>query len=143
LDRISPKNKVRVTVRPMKPVVAGDAFGDAPVMTSHLRDTTVTGVVMQVTMTSGTVKPGQPGRDRDVRALAILRRKDVPRDQSWTPSINDVIELPDGEKLFIVDVQNAFPKRRSLGRPNGGFGGWRLVLSDLTPTVNPATSYEL
>lgn len=125
-----------VTVRPVK-AVAGDRMGDASLLTSKLRDPPITGVRMQVSHTSGIVRVGGPGKDQDLRAIAMVIDK-----WGWTPRINDLIELASGVKLFVADVQPAWPKDISLTSPSGGFYGWRLNLVSRSPEVNPATRYD-
>jgi hypothetical protein len=133
---------VRVTVRPQATTVAGDVFGDASPITADVRGDSITGVRMQVSIIAGAKKSGSPGRDIDQRAVAILRRSDVPAASDWTPTVNDIVQLPDGTSYFIADIQGAFPRRPSFNHPDGGFAGWRLVLTDKSPMISAATTYE-
>ena len=74
----------------------------------------------------------------------MLRKRDVPPDapNGWIPDSNDIFELPSGYKMFVVDVQPAFPARVSIRRKDGGFDGWRVTLSDRQPTMSSASQYE-
>lgn len=99
---------------------------------------------MQVTFTTGTrFQAGVPGKDRDVKATAQIRKRDRPPVASdWVPDTNDLLELVGGRKLFIMDVQDAFPRKISIGNPDGGFDGYRLILTDREPTMRAAEQYE-
>lgn len=132
------------TVRPLKPDIQADVFGDAPVVMPDNRLGSFR-LKMQISHTAGRVyDSGRPGRDDDFRQTAMIRKRDVPPDapDGWEPDGNDIFELAEGRKMFVMDVQPAFPARRSIRRPNGGFDGWRVSLTDRQPTVSAADQYE-
>lgn len=132
-----------VLVRPLVPQT-GDVFGDAPVFAPDNRETGFR-MRVQVTHTTGKVfDSGGPGRETDNRVTCTIRRRDIPptAPDGWEPSGNDLFELAEGHKLFVRDVQAAFPARISIRRPNGGFDGWRVTLSDRQPTMSAASQYE-
>jgi hypothetical protein len=129
----------KITVRPIKPS-EGDVFGDASAITRDVRGPAIGPLKMQVSYVSGTgPRSGAPGRERDVRAIAIFRTMDVPAGSDWTPRFNDLIELADGQKLFIIDVQPAYPIKASKRNPSGGFAGYRLLLANQDPVLRPST----
>lgn len=128
----------RVTVRPVVRGDTSDEFGDTPIAAKNIRTTSVTGVPAQVTYFSGQqYSPGNPGADRSVKGAAVILKRDA-EGKRWTPTIGDILELADGDKLYVTDVQPAFPLQPSLGLPNGGHAGWRLMLSNNEPVRSPA-----
>lgn len=124
------------TVRPLVPG-QGDVFGDRTTVTAKLRQPAIERVRIQISNTSGSWRPGTPGVDVRVTAIGVLLDE-----WGWTPAKNDIVEMPGGRRLFVVDSQAAFPRPISLGNPAGGFYGFRLSMSDLTPEVNPAARYS-
>lgn len=132
-----------VTVRPLNPQTA-DEFGDAPIVVANNRDGSFR-MKMQITMTAGSrYDSGKPGRSLDIRATAIVRQRDIPptAPDGWKPDGTDIFELANGDKLFVVDVQDALPKRVSIRNADGGFSGWRVTLSDKYPAMSAASQYE-
>lgn len=133
-----------VTVRPLEPQ-SGDNFGDAPILVSQTRQSGFQ-LKMQITHAFGlNFEPEGPGgRTRDVRITALIRKRDVPHNapEGWSPNTNDLFELADGYTLFLQDVQPAYPRRVSVRTPRGGYDGWRVDLTDRTPTMSPASEYE-
>jgi hypothetical protein len=132
-----------VTVRRLRPRVV-DSLGDAPIV---MPDNRYNGFKMKMSVTWTSRKmaePGDVGRDEDKTALAVIRNRDVPPtvEGGYRPATNDIVELVSGEKLFVMDAQPAFPRRRSIGSPDGGWDGWRLTLVDRQPTLSAATEYE-
>lgn len=132
-----------VTIRPVvRQADQPDAFGDTPVLQKDIRGESITRFPMQVTHIAGSrFASGKPGVRQNVRVFALVLKRDAVR-RGWTPTDGDVVELADGDKLFVVDVQPAFPTTASLGNPNGGNGGWRIGLLSDTPRRSPAGEYE-
>lgn len=135
--------KVIVTVRPaILATVDSDVFGDTSILTKDTRAEAITGVPMQLTYTSGSrYSVGSPGRQVDVRAFALVLKRDADR-LGWTPQQGDIVEIAGYDKLFISEIQPAFPIRPSVRNPNGGFDGWRIPLTSSAPTMAAATSYS-
>jgi hypothetical protein len=128
-------------VRPITEV-DGDDFGDKPVLVSQTRGSSIESVPIQVTYTSRVIGgDGRPGRTSDVRAMGLVLKRDADR-LSWTPKRYDLVEIPGGDKLFVLSVEPAYPALRSVRRSSGGFDGWRLMLSSLEPTQSAATQYD-
>jgi hypothetical protein len=134
-----------VTVRPLN-AQQGDSFGDAPILTSQTR---LSGfrLKIQVSHTFGVsfeASKGPGGTTSDVRIVGLIRKRDVPPNapDGWSPTKNDLFELADGYKLFMSTVEPAYPRRISIGSPNGGFDGWRVVFTDQNPSMSPASEYE-
>lgn len=117
-----------------------DVFGDAPVITQR-RDAFRLRVEVHW-LRGDRFAPSDGGKDRNLKAILQVRKRDVPPDVEWTPSVNDLVELVGGDTLFIVDVQPALPRRPSIRFPDGGWDGWRLELTDREPTMRRATQYE-
>ncbi len=132
-----------VTIRPLDSK-QGDEFGDAPVVASDNRKVSFT-MRVQVTWSRGSIfRAGSPGKDRSLVAVATMLKRNIPPSapSGWEPTVNDLVELASGRKLFIDDIQPAFPRRISLSHPLGGFDGWRVFLVDMHPTMAAATEYE-
>lgn len=135
--------KLLATVRPHAQV-NGDQFGDKSMVTADNRDSAFERVPMQVTVFSGRrFAVGKPGGDVDVKAEAFVLQTDIDRfANGWIPRDYDLIILPDGESLFVMDVQPAQPRMISIRFPSGGFSAYRLSLSSSLPETSGATQYE-
>jgi|8_EtaG_2_1085327.scaffolds.fasta_scaffold00012_125 hypothetical protein len=132
-----------ITIRPLEEPTT-DVFGDVSIMSQTHRAASFR-MKGQVTHTGGLLfDDGRPGRSISYAATVMLRKRDVPAAApvDWSPSSNDLFDLADGRKLFVVDVQPAYPKKISIRNPNGGFAGWRVTLSDRQPTLSAADQYE-
>jgi hypothetical protein len=135
-----------VRVRPLVDRTAdANVFGDAPVIASDNRETSFE-VLMQVNWASGDRgSRSVPGRGENLTALLMVTKRDiarVPAADGWEPNAQDIVELVEGDRLFIFDVQPAFPERRRMNRPRGGFGGWRISVTDGNPSRRAADSYD-
>lgn len=134
-----------VTIRPIVNQEP-DVFGDAPVVVSDNRGAGFR-IKMQITDTAGIRGEDSqigPGREYVVKKTGVIRKRDIPPDAptGWKPTTNDLVELVDGDHLFITDIQNAFPKRVSVRNPSGGWDGWRLMLTTRQPSMQAATQYD-
>lgn len=132
-----------VTVRALVPQVP-DVFGDAPVIASDNRRTSFR-IRAQVAASARQVADdGSPGRTISYKYTCIIRKRDVPPDapQGWEPSSNDLFELAEADKVFVMTVEPAYPAKMSIRRPSGGYDGWRITLSDRQPTMSAASQYE-
>ena len=121
-----------------------DSLGDTSIVMPDNRES---GFRVKLGITWTNRKPAEsdkPGRKVEKVAFGLLRNRDIPPEigSDYEPKTNDLIELVVGDKLFVIDVQPAFQKRRSLGHPDGGWDGWRLVLTDRQPVMSAATQYE-
>lgn len=129
-------NPQLVTVRVLVPKDP-DSFGDTSVEPSRRSIS----IRMQVQWFTGkSSEPGLPGRDQQLIASGKVTRSDAD-ERSWEPKADDIVELSDGRSLFIRDVQpdDALPIR--IGRPNGGFGAYRLMFASSEPSQRAASVY--
>lgn len=62
--------------------------------------------------------------------------------KGWTPEPDDIVELVNGDKLAIRDVQPDQAQPIRLGRPSGGWSEYRLNLMSTEPAYRAATTYE-
>lgn len=134
----------RITMCTVRPIIESDGneFGDRPVLASATRDVAITDVPMQITYSTGIRSgDGEPGRIVVLNLLALALRRDADR-LGWTPTPYDLIEIPGYDKVFLIDIQPAFPIRRSIRSAGGGFDGWRMTLSSLDPRMVAATQYD-
>lgn len=132
-----------ITIRGLRTQEA-DVMGDAPVVVAKNRKVSFR-MRAQIMWTGGlTGEAGTPGRDIFKRMVALIRNRDVPPSapDDWRPITNDLVELASGAKLFIMDAQPAFPRKISIRTPDGGWDGWRLILTDRQSTMQAATQYE-
>lgn len=129
-------------IRPLA-TVAADAFGDAPVHAVR-RDTSFR-LRLQVSWNRRQEIGQVPGQTRAYQASVLVRRIDIAAsdEPTWEPAVGDVIELVEGEKLFVQDVQPEFPSPPRICNPRyGGWQGWRLTLYNRDPQQAPATTYD-
>ena len=120
-------NPVQVTLHPQI-AAATDNLGDATVMARRGEPIVLLAqadVTRQVSGTEGSVGLHQ-SNGRILIVLSSALRGHVPK-------TDDLIEMPDGVKLFVTDAQPAFPEAARLGSA-GRFQGYRLVLSDRGPS---------
>jgi hypothetical protein len=130
-----------VIVRPLKERVP-DELGDTPIIASQNRTSSFRMKMKIIWSTGSFAEPGKPGKDENLSVQALVVNRDIPRNVSWSPNTNDIVETVSGKNLFITDVQPIFPIRRRLGNPDGGWDGYTLTLEDRQPTMSAATQYE-
>ena len=125
-----------VTVRRLI-VQTGDAFGDAS--PEQHRDVAIQ-VKLQISYNRReTSVGGAPGRDVGVSAIALANKAECEA-QGWTPTADDLVQLADGESLFIRDVSPETAQAIRIGTPTGGWKEWRLTLAN-SASQRAATTY--
>lgn len=137
-------NQQMVTIRPLNDRSDdADAFGDAPIIASKNR-TKEFRCAVHVEWTRAELRTiTTPGVVENLSVIATLWKRDLPVGfDDYVPQSNDIWELAGGKKLFVVEAPPEGSLPRRIGRPSGGFAGWRVVLSDQNPVQRAAESYE-